>query len=150
MSHSGPESVAAERKRPLDTPVTRGDSEPRMSPDEIQQLVEEATFDYTMGDNPAALEKLDRALAADPRCFEAWHAKCEIHFSERAFDDAREAAEKALEIRPDDVHIHTSLSRIHMEKGDKATAEKHGAQARMLGWKNELQNDASEGSEERP
>jgi Tfp pilus assembly protein PilF len=114
----------------------------RMSPDELQELVEEATFDFTMGENRAALEKLERALAADPRCFEAWHAKCEVHFSERAFDDARDAAEKALALRPDDIHIHTSLSRIYMEKGDKATAEKHGAQARMLGWKNELENES--------
>ena len=115
-----------------------------MTPQEIQNLVEEATFDYTMGDNDNALKKTDEALALDPECFEAWHAKTEIHFSTREFDRAREAAEKALQLRPDDVHIHTSLSRIYMELGDKATAEKHGAQARMLGWKNELQSDDSE------
>jgi len=111
-----------------------------MSPEEIQNLVEEATFDYTMGDNDSALKKIDEALAHDPQCFEAWHAKTEIHFSMRELDRAREAAEKALAIKPEDIHIHTSLSRIHMEKGDKATAEKHGAQARMLGWKDELQD----------
>ncbi len=111
-----------------------------MTSREIQDLIDDATFDYTMGDNDAALEKIGRALAVDPQCFAAWHAKAEVHFGLRDFDAAREAAEKALEIRPDDIHIHTSLSRIYMEKGDKATAEKHGAQARMLGWKDELQS----------
>jgi len=32
------------------------------------------------------------------------------------------------------------LSRIWVEKGDKEKAEHHGAQARMLGWKDEIQN----------
>ena len=107
---------------------------------DLQDLVEDATFDYTMGDNESALAKIAEALARDPACFEAWHAKAEIHFSKRELEQARDAGEKALELRPDDVHIHTSLSRIHMERGDKATAEKHGARARMLGWKDELQS----------
>ncbi len=115
-----------------------------MTSREIQDLVEDATFDFTMGDNEVALSKLDEALTHDPRCFEAWHAKTEIHFSMREFDLARDAGEKALEIRPEDIHIHTSLSRIFMEKGDKATAEKHGAQARMLGWKDELREKPPE------
>jgi hypothetical protein len=30
-----------------------------------------------------------------------------------------------------------------MEKGDKPTAEKFGAQAKILGWKDQLQNPAA-------
>jgi hypothetical protein len=36
--------------------------------------------------------------------------------------------------------INTSLSRIWMERGDKATAEKFGARAKVLGWKEELKH----------
>jgi hypothetical protein len=36
------------------------------------------------------------------------------------------------------VHIHTSLSRIWMELGNKDEAEKHGARARVLGWREQL------------
>lgn len=115
-----------------------------MGSDVIKSLVEDATLDFALGDNDAALEKLGRAVEAEPESFEAWHALTEIYFSLRRLDEALEAAETALALRPEDVHIHTSLSRIHMERGDKATAEKHGAQARMLGWKRELQ----EGQEE--
>ena len=111
-----------------------------MSPAQIQSLVEEATFDYTMGDHDSALAKLARATAAAPGAFEAWHALAEINFSLRRFDAALVAAEKAHALRPDDLFINTTLSRIWMEKGDKATAEKYGAQAKILGWKDQLKN----------
>lgn len=113
-----------------------------MQPAELQALIEDATFDYTMGDNDAALAKLARATAAAPASFEAWHALAEITFSLRRFDDALHAAEAAHRLRPDDLFINTTLSRVWMEKGDKATAEKFGAQAKILSWKDQLQNPA--------
>ena len=111
-----------------------------MTDDEIQHLIEDATFDYTMGDNDAALTKLARATAAAPASFEAWHALAEIHFSLRRFDDALHAANQAHAVRPDDLFINTTLSRIWMEKGDKPMAEKFGAQAKILSWKDQLKN----------
>lgn len=111
-----------------------------MTDAELQTLIEDATFDYTMGDTDAAIAKLHRATEAEPASFEAWHALAEIHFSLRRFDDALHAAEKAHALRNDDLFINTTLSRIWMEKGDKATAEKFGAQAKILSWKDQLQN----------
>lgn len=111
-----------------------------MTDDEIQHLIEDATFDYTMGDNDAALAKLARATIAAPASFEAWHALAEIHFSLRRFDDALNAANQAHTVRPDDLFINTTLSRIWMEKGDKPMAEKFGAQAKILSWKDQLKN----------
>jgi cytochrome c-type biogenesis protein CcmH/NrfG len=108
--------------------------------DEIQHLIEDATFDYTMGDNDSALAKLTRATVAAPASFEAWHALAEIHFSRRHFDDALLAANQAHAVRPDDLFINTTLSRIWMEKGDKPMAEKYGAQAKIMGWKDQLKN----------
>ena len=43
-------------------------------------------------------------------------------------------------LRPADLFINTTLSRIWMELGDKPKAEHFGAQARMAGWKEELKN----------
>lgn len=110
---------------------------------EIQTLIEDATFDYTMGDHDAALAKLADATTRAPDAFEAWHALAEINFSLRRFDDALRAAEQGHRLRPDDLFINTTLSRIWMEKGDKTTAEKFGAQAKMLSWKDQLQNPTS-------
>lgn len=111
-----------------------------MSPHDLQSLIEDATFDYTMGDVPAALAKLDRATTSAPDSFEAWHARAEICFSDRRFDEALAAAERAHALRPDDLFINTTLSRIWMEKGDKTAAERFGARAKVLGWKEQLQS----------
>jgi predicted Zn-dependent protease len=88
-----------------------------VSPADIQSLIEEATFDYTMGEADAALAKLARATAAAPAAFEAWHACAEINFSLRRFDAALAAAETALALRPDDLFINTTLSRIYGKRG---------------------------------
>lgn len=109
-----------------------------MTNDELQTLIEEATADYALGDTDAALGKLGRATAAAPGSFEAWHALAEVNFSLRSLDAALAAAEKAHALRPADLFINTTLSRIWMERGDKARAEHFGAQAKIAGWKDQL------------
>jgi hypothetical protein len=42
--------------------------------------------------------------------------------------------------------INTTLSRIWMERGDKARAEHFGAQAKILSWKDQLKNPANDKS----
>lgn len=101
-------------------------------------LADEAAFDFAMGDEASALTKLQDAVSADPACFEAWLAKAEVHFASGHYDEALAAGEQALALRPKDIHIHTSMSRIWMERGDKTKAEHHGAQARILGWGDQL------------
>lgn len=113
-----------------------------MTPDELQALIDDATFDYTMGESDAALQKLARATTAAPESFAAWHALAEINFSLRRLDAALAAAEKAHALRPDDLFINTTLSRIWMERGDKARAEHFGAQAKIQSWKEQLKNPA--------
>ena len=111
-----------------------------MTPEDIQSVVDEATFDYTMGEGDAAIGKLKSLVSTHPDAFEGWHALSEINFNLRRFDDALAAAEKAIELRPEDLLVNTTLSRIWMEKGDKATAEKYGAKAKVLSWKDQLKN----------
>ena len=77
--------------------------------------------------------------------FGVWHALTEIYFSEGNYDAALQAAEYAHDINPNDIHINTSLSRIWVERGDKDKAEHFGAQARILGWKNELKSQPEGG-----
>jgi cytochrome c-type biogenesis protein CcmH/NrfG len=109
-----------------------------MSPDELQALIDDATFDHATGDEESAVAKLERAGAAAPDSFEAWHALAEVNFSLGKFDAALAAGERGHALRPDDLFINTTLSRIWMEKGDKARAEHFGAQAKIQGWKEEL------------
>jgi predicted Zn-dependent protease len=109
-----------------------------VSPDELQALIEEATYDYVTGDVQAALDKLGRATSEEPGSFEAWHAMAEINLSLRKLDDALAAGERAHALRRNDPLIIATLSRTWMERGDKAKAEHYGAMARMEGWKEEL------------
>lgn len=111
-----------------------------MTEDEIQTLIEDATADYALGDSEAALTKLAHATGAAPQSFEAWHALAEVNFSLRRFDAALAAGERAHALRPGDLFINTTLSRIWMERGDKARAEHFGAQAKIQSWKEQLQN----------
>jgi len=109
-----------------------------MTDDELQTLIEDATADFALGDSATAIAKLTRATTAAPSSFEAWHALAEVHFSLRQLDPALAAAEQAHRIRPDDLFINTTLSRVWMERGDKARAEHFGAQAKIQGWKEQL------------
>ena len=112
-----------------------------MAASRIQALVDEATFEFTLGEHARALELIEEALAVDPACFAAWLAKTEILFDLRRLDDALAAGERALALGPDDVHANTSLSRIWMERGNKEQAEHYGAQARLKGWKADLKGE---------
>lgn len=114
-----------------------------MTNDELQSLIEDATADYAIGDSAAALEKLARATSVAPSSFEAWHALAEVNFSLRQFDAALAAGERAHALRPADLFINTTLSRIWMERGDKARAEHFGAQAKIQSWKEQLKNPAA-------
>ena len=105
---------------------------------DIQTLIDDASFDFATGDAEGALAKLARATAAAPESFEAWHACAEIKCSLRRLQPALAAAEQAHRLRPGDLFINTTLSRIWIELGDKPRAEHFGAQARMESWKEEL------------
>lgn len=114
-----------------------------MTNEELQNLVEEATADFATDDPQAALVKLARATAAAPDLFDAWHALAEVNLSLRRLDEALAAAERAHALRPADLFINTTLSRIWVERGDKAKAEHFGAQAKIGGWREQLKNPAS-------
>ncbi|MCH6257769.1 hypothetical protein MLD52_14525 [Puniceicoccaceae bacterium K14] len=106
----------------------------------IKDLVDDATFDFTMGEEKTAIAKLTQITLDHPSSFEAWHALSEVEYSLNNFENALSSAEKAYQLKPDDLFINTTLSRIWVEKGDKEKAEHFGAQAKMQGWKEQIQN----------
>ncbi len=121
-----------------------------MTDDELQTLVEDATADFAMGETDAAIAKLARATAAAPASFEAWHALSEVNFSLRHLDAALAAGERAHALQPADLFINTTLSRIWMERGDKARAEHFGAQAKIQSWKEQLKSPPSADADSSP
>ena len=106
----------------------------------IQNEIDDAIFNFTIGQNTKAKEQLNQLLTKRPKEKEAWHALAEILWSEKDFQSALETAEKAHAIDDKDLHINTTLSRIWVQIGDQKKAEHYNAQARMLGWKEQLKN----------
>lgn len=114
-----------------------------MGTQSVQDLVDEGTLDFTLGDIEAAVEKLVQATNIDDQCFDGWLALAEVYLSQKNVEKALEAAENAFALQADELHINTTLSRIWVEKGDKEKAEHFAAQVRMISWKEELKNDPS-------
>ena len=106
-------------------------------------LVEEATLDFSLGEEEVADGKLVRASELAPDCVDVWRALAEVRLARRDLEGALVACEKALEVEPEDLTAKVSLSRILVAMGDKGGAEKATAEARVLGWKEELQEDES-------
>ncbi len=112
-----------------------------MAVEDALTMTADAVLDFTQERGDTALEKLQAAINIDPLCFNAWLARAEIFYGMRDLENALNAAERAQEIDPNDVHVHTTLSRIWIEKGDKKKAEKYSLRARMLGWKEQIKNN---------
>ena len=106
----------------------------------IQNEIDDAIFNFTIGENTQAKEQLNQLLTEHPKEKEAWHALAEILWSEKDFQLALKAAEKAHDIDDKDLHINTTLSRIWVQIGDQKKAEHYNTQARMLGWKEQLKD----------
>ena len=123
----------------------RGDEEACLCMVEVNphDLVEEATLDFSLGEEEAAERKLMSAVELSPDCLDAWRALAEVRLARRNLEGALAACEKALEVEPEDLTAKVSLSRILVAMGDKEGAEKATAEARVLGWKEELREDES-------
>ncbi|NCG08057.1 MAG: tetratricopeptide repeat protein [Verrucomicrobia bacterium] len=115
-----------------------------MSDTSLQDDIDAATFEFTMGESDKAEALLREIVAEHPDSFGAWHALTEVCYAEQKYEGALEAAETAHRLCPEDIHINTSLSRIWVQRGDKDKAEHYGAQARMLSWKEELKSPPPE------
>jgi Flp pilus assembly protein TadD len=91
------------------------------------------------GRQEEALAEYQAAVAADPTFTEAMHGLARALQNLERFDEAIVVALKITELDPDDVLAHTSLSVLYHHKGMIAEAEAEGAKARVLGWKQQLE-----------
>ena len=91
------------------------------------------------GDPVAAAESLRRCLEADPGMLDAMHGLIRALQEQGDFDGAIAVARRLLELDPDEVLAHTSLSILYQHKGMIAEAEAEALKAKLLGWKIHLQ-----------
>lgn len=109
----------------------------------LQEQYDEAMFDFSRGEFDLAIEQLKSVLAQDPGQFDAQLALGMAYYRKGDFKTAIAEGHKAEVLRPKEQLVHTNLSLFYMKSGDKVTAEKHGLQARIAGWRAENQAAAS-------
>lgn len=107
------------------------------------------------GKHAEAVQEYEAALAAKPDWTDAMHGLAMAHKNAGAFDKAIEVGLRIVELDPNDPFAHTSLSIFYQNKsaaaeaaGDEEAArelidlaEKEGAKARLLSWKEELKTN---------
>lgn len=103
----------------------------------LQEQYDDAMLDFSREQYEAAAAKLRAILAQDAAHFEAQLALGMAFYRQGNFSAAIAEGHKAETLRPQEQLVHTNLSLFYMKSGDKVTAEKHGLQARIAGWREE-------------
>ena len=103
-----------------------------------QEQYDDAMFDFSTGDYDSAITKLKAILAEDPNHFDAQLSLGMAYYRKGDYPTAIVEGHKAEKLKPKEQLVHTNLSLFYMKSGDKKTAEHHGLQARIAGWRDNM------------
>lgn len=106
-----------------------------------QALYLEGLQAFGKDDHEAAIRKYEEALLVSPDWTDALHGKAMALMQLGRYDEAIVVGQRIVELDPNDPFAHTSLSMFYQRKGLIEEAEKEGAKARMLSWKEELKKN---------
>jgi Flp pilus assembly protein TadD len=106
---------------------------------EMQAEYDDAMFDYSQGNYESAIAKLKAVLAREPGHFDAQLSLGMAYYRLGDYATAIAEGHKAEKLRPKEQLVHTNLSLFYMKSGDKVTAEHHGLQARIAGWRENME-----------
>jgi Flp pilus assembly protein TadD len=104
-----------------------------------EDLYHEGLDRLAEGDPAGAAQTLRHCLELDPGMLDAMHGLIRALQEQGEFDAATAVAQRLLQLDPDEVLAHTSLSILFQHKGMIAEAEAEALQAKLLGWKKHLQ-----------
>jgi tetratricopeptide (TPR) repeat protein len=93
---------------------------------------------YAEGRLTEAIADYEAAIASDPTFLDAMHGLARAYQDSERYDQAIATANRIVELDPDDVLAHTSLSILYQRKGMVPEAEAEANTARILGWKQQL------------
>jgi Flp pilus assembly protein TadD len=103
----------------------------------LQEQYDDGMFDFSQGEFDSAIAKFESILKEEPNHFDAQLSLGMAHYRKGDFVRAIEEGHKAEKLKPHEQLVHTNLSLFYMKSGDKKTAEHHGLQARIAGWRTE-------------
>lgn len=105
---------------------------------EAQAEFDEAMFEYSQGNYQSCIARLRALLAREPEHFDAQLSLGMAYYRLGDYPAAIAEGHKAEKLRPKEQLVHTNLSLFYMKAGDKKTAEHHGLQARIAGWRENM------------
>ena len=103
-----------------------------------QEQYDDAMFAFSQGDYDSAITRFKSLLAGEPSHFEAQLALGMAFYRKGDYAAAIAEGHIAEQLRPKEQLVHTNLSLFYMKAGDKQTAERHGLQARIAGWRENM------------
>ena len=124
------------RLRACNNPVIRSIVKTNMPT--AQEQYDDAMFAFSQGEYETAIATLKALLAGEPLHFEAQLALGMACYRKGDYSAAIAEGHKAEQLRPKEQLVHTNLSLFYMKAGDKQTAEHHGLQARIAGWRENM------------
>ena len=110
------------------------------------ELYDRAVDCVADGDLEAAVAAYREALAGDPDFADGWEGLSMALSDLGRFDEAIAAAERVVQLLPDELLSYTNISRICQKAGDVPKAEEWAAKGRMLDWKQQLKTGKPPGS----
>src|SRR5579883_1034630 len=103
-----------------------------------EELYAEGIDHYGEGRNDEAVRCFRSAIDADAGYADAWEGLAMALAAQNKLDEAIAAAHKLVELNPNEVIPHTTLSMLYQRAGNIPAAEEEGGKARMLGWKADI------------
>ncbi len=107
----------------------------------VDELFDAAIDHVAEGDLEAAIAKYREAIAMAPDFADAWEGLSMALADKELWEEAITAAKKVTELTPQEQLAFTNVSRIYQRAGNIAEAEAWAAKARVLDWKQQLQED---------
>ena len=95
----------------------------------LQEIYDEAMFEFSRGEFDGAIAKFEKILAEEPGHFDAQLSLSMAFYRKGDYARAIEEGHKAEKLKPHEQFVHTNLSLFYMKAGDKKTAEHHGLRA---------------------
>ena len=90
---------------------------------------------------PQAAALFRSCLALDPAMLDAMHGLIRALQESGRLDEAITVAHRLIELDPEEILAHTSLSILYQHKGLIREAEAEALKAKLLGWKKQLREE---------
>lgn len=102
------------------------------------ELYDRAVDCVAEGDLEGAATAYREALSVEADFADAWEGLSMALADLGRFDEAIAAAERVVDLMPDELLSYTNISRIYQKAGDVPKAEEWAAKGRLLDWKQQL------------